>query len=47
MGHSVGLNDSYYRPTEQSLREDYLKTLDKSTIRNNQAMIKKFSENRY
>ena|SRR5215831_15713906 len=31
MGHSVGLSDSYYRPTEQSLREDYLKAVDKDT----------------
>jgi hypothetical protein len=45
MGHSVGISDSYYRPTEQSLREDYLKAVDKLTISsNNQAMIKKFSE---
>jgi site-specific recombinase XerC len=42
MGHSVGLSDSYYRPTEQSLRKDYLKTVDKLTVSNNQAMIKKF-----
>jgi hypothetical protein len=32
MGHSVGLSDSYYRPTEQSLREDYLKTVDKLMV---------------
>jgi hypothetical protein len=44
MGHSVGLSDSYYRPTEQSLREDYLKTVDKLTVSNNQPMMKKFSE---
>jgi hypothetical protein len=44
MGHSVGLSDSYYRPTEHSLREDYLKAVDKLTISNSQTMIKKFSE---
>jgi hypothetical protein len=40
MGHSVGLSDSYYRPTEQSLREDYLKTVDKLMVSNSQAIIK-------
>jgi hypothetical protein len=44
MGHNVGISDSYYRPTEQSLREDYLKAVDKLTISNTQAMIKKFSD---
>ena len=44
MGHSVGISDSYYRPTEHSLREDYLKAVDKLTISNSQTMIKKFSE---
>jgi hypothetical protein len=44
MGHSVGISDSYYRPTEHSLREDYLKPVDKLTVTNSQAMIKKFSE---
>ena len=32
MGHSVGISDSYYRPTEQSLREDYLKAVDKLMV---------------
>src|SRR5215831_9228466 len=44
MGHSIGISDSYYRPTEHSLREDYLKAVDKLTISNSQTMIKKFSE---
>lgn len=28
MGHSVGISDSYYRPTENELLEDYLKAID-------------------
>jgi len=27
MGHSTGISDSYYRPTEKELLEDYLKAL--------------------
>src|SRR5215831_8338765 len=45
MGHSIGISDSYYRPTEHSLREDYLKAVDKLTVSNSPATIKKFSEN--
>jgi hypothetical protein len=32
MGHSTGISDSYYRPTEQDLLEDYLKVIDVLTI---------------
>ena len=32
MGHSVGISDSYYRPTENELLQDYLKTVDALTI---------------
>lgn len=32
MGHSVGISDSYYRPTENELLEDYLKVADNLTI---------------
>jgi hypothetical protein len=32
MGHSTGISDSYYRPTEQDLLEDYLKVTDLLTI---------------
>jgi len=32
MGHSTGLSDSYYRPTESELLEDYLKVIDHLTI---------------
>jgi len=32
MGHSVGISDSYYRPTENDLLQDYLKCTDDLTI---------------
>ncbi|MDQ6667773.1 MAG: site-specific integrase, partial [Thermoproteota archaeon] len=32
MGHSVGISDSYYRPTENELLEDYLRATDALTI---------------
>lgn len=32
MGHSTGISDSYYRPTEKDLLEDYLKVVDLLTI---------------
>ena len=33
MGHSTGISDSYYRPTESELLEDYLKIVDHLTIK--------------
>ena len=33
MGHSTGISDSYYRPTERELLDDYLKVLGHLTIR--------------
>jgi hypothetical protein len=44
MGHSVGISDSYYRPTEQSLGEDYLKAVDKLTVSSNSQTMVKLSE---
>jgi hypothetical protein len=32
MGHSVGISDSYYRPTETEIVQDYLKAVDALTI---------------
>ena len=32
MGHSTGISDSYYRPTEKELLEDYLKCVDQLGI---------------
>ena len=33
MGHSTGVSDSYYRPTENELLEDYLKVVEYFTIK--------------
>ncbi len=32
MGHSTGISDSYYRPTENDLLDDYLKVVDQLSI---------------
>lgn len=32
MGHSVGISDSYYRPTENQLLQDYTKAVDELTV---------------
>ena len=32
MGHSTGISDSYYRPTENELLDDYLKAVPLLTI---------------
>ena len=32
MGHSIGVTDSYYRPKEREILEDYLKVIDNLTI---------------
>jgi hypothetical protein len=32
MGHSVGISDSYYKPTQTELMEDYLKSVDALTV---------------
>jgi len=32
MGHSVGISDCYYRPTETEIIQDYLKAADALTI---------------
>jgi hypothetical protein len=34
MGHSTGISDSYYRPSEMDLLEEYLKAVDALTISN-------------
>lgn len=33
MGHSTGISDSYYRPIEKELLDDYLNVIDYLTIR--------------
>jgi integrase/recombinase XerD len=32
MGHSVGLDDAYFRPTEQQLLSEYSKAINELTI---------------
>jgi len=32
MGHSVGISDSYYRPTEKDIRDDYLRAVPLLTV---------------
>ena len=32
MGHRTGISDSYYRPTETELLQDYVKVVDQLTI---------------
>jgi hypothetical protein len=38
MGHSTGISDAYYRPSEQDLLEDYLKAVDSLTIDDNRKL---------
>lgn len=44
MGHSVGLSDSYYRPTETQLLEDYLKAASLLTLSEATEMRHQMSE---
>lgn len=32
LSHSTGISDSYYRPTERELLDDYLRVVDQLTI---------------
>ncbi|MGH9978411.1 MAG: hypothetical protein ACRD8Z_21655 [Nitrososphaeraceae archaeon] len=32
LSHSTGISDSYYRPTERELFDDYLRVVDQLTI---------------
>jgi hypothetical protein len=44
MGHTIGVSNSYYKPTEKDLLEDYLKAISILTINkntNNNAIIEK------
>jgi hypothetical protein len=44
MGHSTGISDSYYRPTENDLLQDYLKCVDALTINDEKSLQKKVEE---
>jgi integrase len=41
MSHSTGVSDSYYRPVEKDLLEDYLKAVDLLTINNDRIALQK------
>lgn len=41
MGHDIGLADSYYRPSEQELLEDYLKAVDLLSIHRDKSKLEK------
>jgi len=43
MGHTIGVSNSYYKPTEKELLEDYLKAISvlKINKNNNNAIIEK------
>ncbi len=41
MGHSTGISDSYYRPKEIEVLNDYLKVIDLLTINSNNIALKK------
>jgi hypothetical protein len=42
MGHTIGVSDSYYKPSEKEILEDYLKATDALTIfKNNDQIIEK------
>jgi hypothetical protein len=41
MGHNSGLSESYYRPTQQEILQDYLKAVDILTIGVDKAVLQK------
>lgn len=41
MSHSTGVSDSYYRPTEKDLFDDYLKAIDLLTINGDTVTLQK------
>ncbi|MGA8843286.1 MAG: tyrosine-type recombinase/integrase [Nitrososphaeraceae archaeon] len=44
MGHSVGMDDSYFRPTEQKLQLEYSKAINELTINEENRLKKKVNE---
>ena len=44
MGHSTGISDAYYRPTENDLLEDYLKCVDALTINDEKTLLTKVED---
>ena len=41
MGHSIGISDSYYRPSDKEILNDYLKAVDLLTINTTQIVLEK------
>ena len=41
MSHSIGLADSYYRPSEQELLKEYLSAVDLLTIHDDKTKLEK------
>jgi hypothetical protein len=41
MGHDIGLANSYYKPSEQELLEDYIKSVNLLTINNDKSKLEK------
>lgn len=41
MGHDIGLANSYYKPSEQELLQDYIKAIDLLTINNDKSRLEK------
>src|SRR5215467_5249929 len=41
MGHDIGLADSYYKPSEQELLADYIKSVDLLTIENDRFKLER------
>jgi hypothetical protein len=44
MGHDLGITNSYYKPTEREVLEDYLKAVDLLTIEEEHRLHKKIKE---
>lgn len=44
MGHSVGISDSYYRPTENDLLQDYLKCTDALTVNDGRSLQSRIND---
>jgi hypothetical protein len=41
MGHTIGVSDCYYKPSEKEILEDYLKAINVLAINNNQKVLEK------
>ena len=41
MGHSIGISESYYKPTEDEVLKDYLTAVDQLTISNESQIVRK------